>query len=206
MRENVNLTLKINSPSQSATIPQKLKQHIATWANVEYQKYSFGNILTQMLLNKLFHIYRLRFRMKKTAFVQLYRSHQAVSMLYCLNGSIQAMLPGTTLLSMQKDQFGFVYLPQGTRILQLAEETEIWIIDLEAEILEELAASRIEFKELVDLAAVNDPTSRILPLLSMKYMFHHILEDMRQCKQSGGNLLMELKTANLQLMNYTGKR
>ncbi|SEM38958.1 hypothetical protein SAMN04488505_104251 [Chitinophaga rupis] len=205
MQKTTNPSLKISSLGEPVVIPQKLKRSIATWANVEYHRYNFGHILTQTLLYKLFRIYILRFRMKQAAFVQLYRRRGAICMFCCLNGSLQIMLPEIPALSIQKDQFGFAYLPEGARLLQPVAETELFIVELEAPMLEELAASRKEFKELVDLATVNDSTARILPLLPMNHMIHHILEDMRLCKQSRGNLLMELKTANLQLINLYRK-
>ncbi|SEM38534.1 AraC-type DNA-binding protein [Chitinophaga rupis] len=203
MNKLIYQSLKI-SPGKPVPIPQALYSNIASWADAEYQEYNFGHVLTQTLLYKLFRIYILRFRMKQPATVPLYSQQPAICMLYCLNGAAEVIIGDTTFI-VKRDQFGFIYIPKGTHLLQPEEETELFIIDLEASFLEELAASIGEIKSLVALSATQSDVDSVPKLFTMNYVVRYILEDMRRCRETEGGLLMELRTANVQLMNLYRK-
>jgi AraC-like DNA-binding protein len=197
--------LENNNPGIDAEIPCHLKAFTSEWTSVTYKQYDFGSILNQTFSGKLFCIYIFRFTVVSP--VNLFLScNQSIALQFIISGAIQASVKGYADVLLEKGYYSMLYLPEGMHPFLLEPgEHETFNIVLEPELLEDLADSREEIKQLVELLQTSSENGKRLVPMQMNYMVLDIVRGIRQCKETGGNLFMELKTAISNLLNLYRK-
>lgn len=187
-------------------IPLQLAPHIANWATATYQQCDFGDLLSQTFLHKLYRIYIYRFFAERPACLPLHCTEGAVVLQLVTQGPVKSVVEGIGEILLQTGQYNFFYLPAGTHTLCLsAGEYESIYIMLGATLLEELAESREEMNELLGYLRHSRKTGAGLTPRSMDYRMQELLKGMRNCRETGGNLLVEFSTNIRNLLNLYRK-
>lgn len=187
-------------------IPPRLAPFISNWATVSYQQCDFGDVLSQTLLYKLYRIYIYRFVAERPACLPLHCTEGAVVLQFVTQGPIKSVIEGLGEILLQTGQYNFYYLPAGTHALCLSTgEYELIYIVLDASLLEELAESRDEMKELLECLRHSSKTGAGLTPRLMDYRMLELIKSMRNCRETGGNLQVEFSTNIRNLLNLYRK-
>jgi len=189
-----------------AEIPLRLAPYVANWATATYQQCDFGDLLSQTFLYKSYRIYIYRFLAERPACLPLRCTEGAVVLQLVTQGPIKSVIEGLGEILLQTGQYNFFYLPAGTHALCLStgEYESIYIV-LGATLLEELAESREEMKELLDYLRYSRKTGAGLTPRLMDYRMQELIKGMRNCRETGGNLFVEFSTNIRNLLNLYRK-
>ncbi|HEY0612251.1 MAG TPA: AraC family transcriptional regulator [Chitinophaga sp.] len=187
-------------------IPLQLAPFVANWATATYQQCDFGDLLSQTFLYKFYRIYIYRLLAERPACLPLHCTEGAVVLQLVTQGPIRSVVEGLGEILLQTGQYNFYYLPAGTHALCLStgEYESIYIV-LSATLLEELAESREEMKELLGYLRHSSKTGAGLTPRSMDYRMQELIKGMRNCRETGGNLLVEFSTNIRNLLNLYRK-
>ncbi|KAA2240875.1 helix-turn-helix transcriptional regulator [Chitinophaga agrisoli] len=187
-------------------LPLPLTPCVANWATACYQQYDFGYLLTQSFLNRYYQIYLQRFIAERPAHCFLHCPHGTVVLQFTLQGPITGAISGHGEIELLTGQYSCFYLPAGIHTFRMhAGEYECLYIALDASLLEELAASRDEIKKLLVCLHTASEHGACLSLRQMDYRVQDVIAEMRACKETGANLLMELRTNISTLLNLYRK-
>ncbi len=187
-------------------IPLSLMPSVAQWATACYQQYDFGYLLTQSFLYRHYQIYLQRFIAERPALFFLYCPGGTVVLQITLQGPITGAISGYGDIRLQTGQYSCFYLPAGIHTFHMdAGAYECMYIALDACLLEELAASRDEIKKLLECLHTASEKGACLSLRQMDYRVQDVIAEMRACKETGANLLMELRTSISTLLNLYRK-
>lgn len=187
-------------------IPLQVAPFVANWATVTYQRCDFGNLLSQTFLYKSYRIYIYRFFAERPACLPLYCEGGAVVLQLATLGPVKSVIEGLGEILLQSGEYNFFYLPAGTHAICLgAGEYESIYIVLGASLLEELAESREEVKELLTHLHLSSTSGAGLTPRSMDYRMQELVKCMRNCQETGGNLLVEFSTNISNILNLYRK-
>jgi AraC-like DNA-binding protein len=187
-------------------MPLQLVPFVSNWAKGTYQQCEFGNLLSQTFLYKCFRIYIHRFLAERPACLPLHCGEGAVVLQLTTQGPIKSVIKGFGEMLLQTGEYNFLYLPAGTHTICLGEgEYESIYIVLGDSLLEELAESRDEMKELMAHMQHSCPKGAALTPRTMDYRMQELIKSMRNCRETGGNLLMEFSASIHNLLNLYRK-
>lgn len=198
--------MEISLKGTQTEIPLQLAPFVANWATATYRQCDFGDLLSQSFSYKFYRIYIYRFIAERPCCLPLYCSESAVVLQLATQGPIKSVIEGFGEILLQTGEYNFFYLPAGTHAICLStgEYESIYIV-LEASLLEELAESREEMKELLGYLHDSSKKGAGLTTRSMDYRMQELIKGMRSCRETGGNLLVEFSTNIRNLLNLYRK-
>jgi|GEM_PF-951998 len=187
-------------------IPLRLIPYVANWATVSYLQYNFGYLLLQRFLHKYYRICIYRFIAERSGSLCLHCEQGTILLQLATQGPISSIIQGYGQVRLQSGQYAFCYFPAGTHEIQLdAGEYETMYITLHASLLEELAESLEEMSAILARLYTASSQGACLTPLEMDYRMQDIISDIRHCRETGGNLLVELGTNIRNLLNLYRK-
>ena len=187
-------------------IPLRLMPSIASWTSTCYQQHDFGYLLSQSFAYKYYHIYLQRFIAERPARIYLHCPAGTVLLQFTLQGPMQGMITGYGEVQLEASRYTCFYLPEGLHAFRTgAGEYECLYITLDSFLLEELAESREEIRKLLHYLYINSRQGVCLTQQQIDYRVEDIISNMRSCKETGPDLLMELSTSINSLLNLYRK-
>jgi AraC-like DNA-binding protein len=187
-------------------LPLRLAPFIAHWATVNYLKCDFGYLLSQAFLYKFYRIYIHRFIINEPSSVLVYNERGTVVLQFTTQGPMKSGITGLGEILLQSGEYTFFYLPEGIHKIWLAPgEYESFYIMTEGFLLEELAESREEVKDLLLHLQHASKEGACLSPREMDYRIQELVKDIRHCRETGNDLLIEFSTAIRNLLNFYRK-
>ncbi|GAA0526526.1 helix-turn-helix domain-containing protein [Chitinophaga japonensis] len=187
-------------------IPLRLIPYVANWATVSYLQYDFGHLLLQRFLHKYYRICIYRFIADRSGSLRLQCEQGTILLQLITEGPIKNIIQGYGHVLLQSGQYAFCYFPAGTHEIQLdAGEYESMYITLHTSLLEELAESLEDMRAILSCLHTASSQGACLTPLEMDYRMQDIISDIRRCRETGGNLLVEFSTSIRNLLNLYRK-
>jgi AraC-like DNA-binding protein len=187
-------------------IPIRLAPFVANWATAHYFKCDFGFLLSQVFMHRFYRIHIYRFIAERQACLPLHCRHGEAILQLAIQGPLRCSVSGSGEILLKPGHYNFFYLPPGTHKLRMeAGESECICIMLDASLLEELAESRQEMKDLLSHLHEASKQGICLTTQPMDYRIQELIKGMRNCKETGGNLLVEFSTNIRNLLNLYRK-
>ncbi|GAA3945875.1 helix-turn-helix domain-containing protein [Chitinophaga oryziterrae] len=177
---------KLNS-SISQQLPQKYQAHSLKEATVQYMEALSGAYFTQEIKDKLWVINWLNFFIKTPITLQAVADRPMVALLFVLKGNITINLQGFGKLSLQKNKFGFYYIPANAKnaVDLISDEYDAIFISISICLLEEFAAQHPHFQELYNLQYNQNENARVLPTFDVGSDERKIIDAIRYSDLKG---------------------
>lgn len=187
-------------------VPHPYHAFCTNWAGIDFRRFEFGDLLTQHFSCTLFTIYYFRFRFHRHSELEFFSPQSAV----CLQVNLQArfgyMSPSLETGLVEAGHYGLLYLNAGRhKAIFEAGEYELYHIELAPQIMADMAEARSDIKILQQAHQEQLSTGKRLSFLPVNYMVRDTVNNIRWCSETGGGLVMDLKTSLLSLLNLYRK-
>lgn len=168
-------------------LPKRYQSYQLKDAVVAFTEGDFGSYFTQEIRDKYWIIGWLNFFIKKP--VRFFPvTMEPMVVLYCtLKGNISCKLEGYGKLVLQKNKYGFYYIPPELSNTAdfVAEDYDAVCISFSSEYLHEFIEQHPYFKTLYESQQRKDKEGLVLPLFTIGPDELNILEAIRHCKLQG---------------------
>lgn len=173
--------------SISNELPKRYQSYQLKDAEVEFIEGEFGTYFTQEIREKYWNIDWLNFFIKKPVRFFPVIAQPMVALYYTLKGNISCKLEGYGKLVLQKNKYGFYYIPpELTNTADfVADDYDAVCISFSPVYLQELIEQHPYFRSLYESQQHQDKEGHILPLFTIGPDELQILEAIRHCKLQG---------------------
>ena len=188
------------------SVPQQLAKYLVPWSDSTLEVFEFGNILIQEFTCKHYSIYMYRFSIEKPTCLSTYFEQPTIAFQFTMEGKIPGTLKGAIDVSLEEGTYGLFYLPQGIHEVRLEKcIAESIHFEFLPSWLDDLALTNEHIDALVRYTHKGNGSGIIMPAAPIDYMVRHYLTEILTCNETGADLLMELKTCILNLLNIYRK-
>lgn len=186
--------MKFDVVSKSETnisISEQLPPHhqitILKDATAKYAKGDFGSYFIQEISDKSWVISSQHFFIKKLVRLNVTADKPMVALIIILKGNFPFDFTGHGKLLLQKNKYGFYYIPASIqhKVDFIPDEYDAVCISIAPTLLEEFAEQHPHFKELYDLQIQWDEQVKVLPLFEAGSEERKIVDAIRHCDLEG---------------------
>ena len=194
INEEFTTAMRFKLPQKTAStisisneLPKRYQRYQLKDATVEFAEGEFGTWFTQEIKDKHWSIGWLNFFIKKPVRFFPVTMQPIVALCCTLKGNIPCKLEGHGKLMLQKNKYGFYYIPpELTNTADfIAEEYDAVCISFSPAYLSEFIEQHPYFKALYESQQQQDKEGHVLPLFTIGPDELNILEAIRNCKLQG---------------------
>ena len=184
------------------SIPAALQRFIAPWAKADYRKYDFGHTLVQELVTRKFSVYAWRFYIDKAAKLYVVCDKPTIALQFTLTGHMICELKGYGEKKLEPSRCELFYMPAGANEIWFNPgKYELLHIELDPSYLEDIAEVYTDMKALLNRMSVASKYGTSLVTANINYVMKAILKNMRNCRDTGAGLKMEMQKYILELLS-----
>ncbi len=195
-----------NENYRGTSVPPHLKKFTVKWANSSFIYFDGGNLLAQEFKCNLFSIYIYRFCIEAPVHMYALFEKPKVVFQFSMNGNVSGTLKGGVDMQLDDGRYGLFYLPEGKQDIKFNTGlTESIHVELLPSLLEDLTTASKHIRILTENMSVARKKGMMLPTSVIDYPVRHQLTEMLSCNEAGNDLIVELKTAILNLLNLYRK-
>jgi AraC-like DNA-binding protein len=193
----------------SISISEQVSPHhqitILKDATAKYVKGDFGSYFIQEIRDRSWVISSQHFFIKKPIRLNVTADRPMVAIIFILKGNFSFDFTGHGKLLLQKNKYGFYYIPAGIqhKVDFIPDEYDAVCISIAATLLEEFAEQHQHFKELYDLQIQQDEHVKVLPIFEAGSEERKIVDAIRHCNLQGpaSKIFMQARVYDL-LISY----
>jgi AraC-like DNA-binding protein len=193
---------QVKDPGDLLPIPDYLQKTVPRWAGADFRQYDFGYLLNQQFLSRKFNIIIRRMIIQKP--VQLYSCADKPTILlqFTLHGNIPYLLVGVGKKLLLESNFQMFYIGES--------ENKAWFepgdyetihIELEPSFLQEAAGYDVGIEGLIQSFLSGSLKAKPMLASLINYRVKEILNNLRYCRKSGGDLIYEIQEYIIELLS-----
>jgi AraC-like DNA-binding protein len=193
-------------PGIITTLPVSWKNHIVPWAQGDYIKADFGEILIQQMVCKDFGIYVWSLAIQKPVCLYPTAGTPTIALQFTLEGHIPCILRGFGSKVLEKGNYEMFYVPIGHNEARFEPgRYESLHIELQPRYLEELTEIRPQIRDLIFRLQSSSSKGMPMAVARINYITSSILQNLKTCARKGPALQLEMHKYILELLSeYLG--
>lgn len=182
-------------------LPTNFRRNSLKNASVEFCEGPFGTFSSNEIITKKWALGWLNFSIENPTKLYLVADKSMVTMYCTLKGNVTSEIKGYGKLAIQKNRFGFFYIPPQLKnpMEFSADDYEAVYISFSNELLLDFVDQHSEFKNLFNLKQLNSSSGTAIGTYKMGKEEVKILTDIKQCTLNGPirNIFIEARIFNL---------
>jgi AraC-like DNA-binding protein len=191
----------IINPSIEPGLPASLQKEIASWASVQHFSHSSGDQLTQVFEAPEYSIFLIRLEALSGAQLSLVSESPTTALIYLSEAGEGVDFAGSAMTSFHEGDLAIITLPAGTHPILFHEGiSSLFLVELRNSILKDLQLAFDSAKDFISGSRGLSKDYSSWETVKGDWRTWAAVRNMRECREKGGLLQLELKKGIMELL------